>query len=90
MTTTYDHVTPDQLKIIEAYRDHLFNTGGNDPADLLNDMQRPSTPERANHMASTNIVRFTLAVGVQSQVALLRRLEREGILVRPSPTKATP
>ena len=76
----YPHVIPDQLRICAEYG-HLFhNTGGNDPADLLNDLQRPHTAERPNYMASTNVVRFTLAVGVQSQVYLIAKLERIGAL----------
>lgn len=79
-TEKYEHVSAAQQRIVALYG-HLFtNTGGNDPCDLLNDMQRPSTDERPNYMASTNIVRFILAVGVQSQVALLAHLEREGWL----------
>lgn len=80
LTEKYPHVSAQQLRIIDLYGSLFTNTGGSEPAALLNDMQRPSTDERPNYMASTNIVRFTLAVGVQSQVALIARLEIAGAL----------
>lgn len=64
----------DTDEIIAAYGHLLTNTGGNDPAELLDDLAKD------RRMASTNVVRFTLAVAVQSQVDLLKRLHREGLL----------
>ena len=68
-------VHPKDIALIEKYREHFHNTGGNDPADLLNDLYG-----KDEHMMSTNIVRFTLAVSIQSQMGLLRRLEDQGLL----------
>lgn len=79
-TDKYPDVTDSQKDICARFGHLLTNTGGNDPVDLLQDMQRPGTDARPNRLASTNVVRFTLAVGVQSQVWLLQRLEREGLL----------
>lgn len=80
----FPDVYPWQLEIIERYGDMLHNTGGNDPRDLLQRYQRPDTPGRPNRLASTNVVVFTLAVGVAGQIALLSNLERKGRLgVRP-------
>lgn len=76
----FPHVYAWQLTLLEKYGHLLTNTGGNDPADLLNDLQRPGTDERPNRLMSSNIVRFTLAVGVASQVSLLSALEKGGLL----------
>lgn len=78
--TTPPHVREWQEAIVQKYGHLLSNTGGNDPLELLSDFQRPSTDERPNRLMSTNVVRFTLAVAVESQVGLLAKLEREGLL----------
>lgn len=80
-TEKYPHVTDLQRDIVARYGEHLNNTGGNDPLDLLNRLANP----KSRNLATTNIVVFTLAVSVQSQVGLLAHLEREGILTPPSP-----
>lgn len=77
---TYQYVSDDALRIIAAYEDLFVNTGGNPAAELLEDLQRPSTDERPNNLLAVNEVRFMLAISVQSQVSLLLRLEREGFI----------
>lgn len=76
----YPHVRPWQFPVVEKYEGLLVNTGGNDALDLLNDMQRPGTDTRPNRLMSTNVVRFTLAVAVQSQVQLLHLMDEKGML----------
>lgn len=80
-TEKYPHVHDWQWPLIEMYGDLLNNTGGNLSEDLLNDLQRPSTNERPNRLASTNIVRFTLAAEVQSQLVLLHCLREKRFLL---------
>ena len=65
---------PEITKAIETYGHLLNNTGGNPPAELLEDLR---DDER---MFSTNIMRYLLAVAVQSQLTLLIRLRNEGLL----------
>lgn len=65
-----------QHDVLEQYGDLLNNTGGNDPRDLLEDFL---VDER---MASANVVRFTLAVAVGSQVQLLAALMEAGLIPR--------
>lgn len=63
------------LNAIEKYGELLNNTGGNPPAELLEDLR---DDER---MFSTNIVRYLLAMAVKSQVTLILRLQAEGLLI---------
>lgn len=79
-TATYPHVREWQRPLVEQYGRLFNNTGGNDPLGLLNDLQNPGTDDRPNRLASVNVVRFTLAVAVQTQVNLLHRLVEEGLL----------
>ena len=65
--------------VVEKYRDQFTNTGGNDPLELLLDLQ-PYTNGRDNRLMTTNIVRFVLAVGIQAQVGLIRSLIDAGKL----------
>lgn len=67
-------INPEDARVAQKYAHLLNNTGGNDPMDLL----RRLDTER--NLATTNIFVFTLAAAVQSQVTLLRRLEKEGML----------
>ena len=62
------------LAILNNYGSLLNNTGGNDPAELLEDFY--------NHenMFATNIVRYLLAMAVLAQVTLIKTLIREGLL----------
>lgn len=83
MSNTHIPLSDNHVAILEAYGEHLANTGGNEPAELLLDMQ-PFKDGRPNHLMQTNIVRFVLAVGIESQVLLLARLIRSGII--PAPT----
>lgn len=54
---------------------HLFNnTGGNDVEDLW---KRYHTEK---NMAFSNIVLFTMCASVESQINLIMRLKREGLL----------
>ena len=78
MSDNFPDVRPRQREIVERYGDLFTNTGGNDPLDLLQDLQRPGTDDRPNRLASSNVVRFTLAVAAQAQAALLARLEDLG------------
>lgn len=77
MSPQFEHITLEEHQIIQSY-EHLFNnTGGNDPAELLNDLKGPG----GGRMMQTNIVRYLLAFAVMSQVTLLRSLRREKKLV---------
>lgn len=75
-TDKYPHVDECTKRIVKKYETLLTNTGGNDPLDLLNDLYKPEP----NNLMAVNIVRFTLAVGIQSQVGLLHLLEKNGRL----------
>ena len=66
--------------IVKEFGPALNNTGGNEPLDLLNDFLNPGTDTRPNRMMVTNVVRFTLASMVFSQVSLLGQLRKEGHL----------
>ena len=68
-----------QARLIDQFGDILVNTGGNDPRDLISDLATDK------NMMSTNIVRFILAAGVSSQVALLERMEKEALLLPKTP-----
>ena len=68
--TEYPYVSARELSVIERFESVLVNTGGNDPRELINDLGDP----KHARMMSTNVVRFVLAVAVQSQVRCLRRL----------------
>jgi hypothetical protein len=72
----YPHVKDWQRDIVARYGEHLTNTGGNDPLDLINDLQDPAQVG----FGRTNMPRFVLAVAVDAQVALLSVLELRGIL----------
>ncbi|MFG3710976.1 hypothetical protein [Micromonospora sp. NPDC047730] len=63
---------------MEPYRDLIVNTGGNEVEELINDL---NTDRR---MMRTNVVRFSLAVAVRSQVSLLAGLREAGLLRRES------
>jgi len=79
----YPHVAtqaPWAFKVVDHYGSKLNNTGGNDPLDLLNDYLNPGTNDRPNRLMTTNIVRFTLASMVWSQVQLLQLLLADGTL----------
>lgn len=65
-------MTEDQL--IARYGTFLVNTGGNDPAGLLH---RLATEK---HLAATNIVVFTMATAVRSQLQLLAKLHDASLL----------
>ena len=75
----YHFVHPKDIEILDQFEDHFANTGGNPPADLLNDLNGAA----GKYFASTNVVRFTLAVGVQGQLALIKRLTAAGLLTAP-------
>jgi hypothetical protein len=60
---------------LEHFREFIVNTGGNPVEELIRDL------DRDKNMMRTNVVRFVLAVAVQSQVALLRKLELDGKLI---------
>ena len=62
------------LAILNNYGTFLNNTCGNDPAELLLDFYNHE------HMFSTNIVRYLLAMAVLAQVTLIKTLIREGLL----------
>lgn len=68
---------------MKPYLKHLTNTGGNDPQELLDDLKTDK------HMASSNIVRFTLASCVLAQVQFLARLN-EGRHLIAVPLKLAP
>lgn len=56
---------------MEPYRKHIKNTGGNSVEELMNDRTCD---------ISNNAVRAALCVAIQSQVALLEHLHRDGLL----------
>lgn len=64
----------DTLRVIKDFGDLLNNTGGNPPAELLEDFQN------SERLFATNIVRYLLAAAVNSQVNLILRLQKEGLL----------
>lgn len=64
----------DTLRAIKDFGDLLNNTGGNPPAELLEDFQNNE------RLFATNIVRYLLATAVDSQVNLILRLQKEGLL----------
>jgi len=72
----YPHVAEWELGIVVKYGHLLNNTGGNPPAELLDDLSNPGE----KNMARTNLPRFVLAAAVQSQVILIARLQAEGLL----------
>lgn len=53
------------VELATKYGELLVNTGGNDPVELVADL------DLDKHMMTTNVVRFVLAVGVQSQLLVL-------------------
>ena len=63
------------LKAIETYGKFLNNTGGNPPAELLENLR---DDER---MFTTNVVRYLLAFAVKAQVSLIITLQKEGVLL---------
>jgi hypothetical protein len=63
---------------MEPYRDLFENTGGNSVEELMD-----------HEFTNANIVRGTLAVCVESQVILLRRLRAKGLLTG-VPTEEVP
>lgn len=69
----FPHVSDWQARVVAKYGHRLKSTGGNDPLDLLNDLQRPESK-----LIITNLPRWSLAFAVSSQVALLRDLDEEG------------
>lgn len=72
----YPHLTEMEIELVTRYG-HLFNnTGGNEPIELLHDLVDP----KQRGIASTNMPRFVLAVGIQCQTFLMARLERDGLL----------
>ena len=62
------------LAILNNYGSLLNNTGGNPPAELLEDFYHHE------NMFATNIVRYVLAMAVYAQVALIKTLIREELL----------
>lgn len=59
---------------VKPFRGMLLNTGGNDPEELLYRL------ENERNLASTNIFVFTMAVSVESQVKLIKKLIHKGKL----------
>lgn len=58
---------PNYVELAAKYGDLLVNTGGNDPLELVADL------DLDKNMMTTNVVRFVLAVGVQSQLLVLSK-----------------
>ena len=77
----YPHTTETQRRIVATYGEHLNNTGGNDPLDLL---ERIATQER---LLSTNLPVAILAMSVSSQITLLATLEKAGAIGGPEFTE---
>ena len=72
----FEHVSDVDKIVIDHYREFFNNTGGNDPVELLDDLQS----EHGANMMQTNVVRYLLAFAVHSQTILIKRLMREGRL----------
>ena len=72
----YPHVPGWAFDVVDIYGDHLNSTGGNDPLSLVNDLNNPNN----RNFAKVNIVRFTLAAQVWSQLLLLSRLRQKEVL----------
>lgn len=70
------YVTTRERELCGKYGHLLTNTGGNDPLELLDDLNDPTY----KNFASTNLPRFVLAASVSAQIGLLMRLERDGRL----------
>ena len=62
------------LAILNNYGSLFNNTGGNPPAELLEDIYNNK------NLFATNIVRGLLAMAVLAQVTLIKTLIREGLL----------
>lgn len=65
---------------MEPYRHMIGNTGGNTVEDLLHRL------DTEKYLSQTNIIVFTMAATVRSQVTLLSSLHRAGLLVTPEVT----
>ena len=76
----FPHVPEWCFPVVDRFGSLLNNTGGNDPLDLLNDFLRRGTEDRPNRLMTTNVVRWSLAMGVYCQVILLRDLVDKGFL----------
>ena len=63
------------LAILNNYGTLLNNTGGNDPIELLLDYYNN------DRRTSINIVRHMLAFATNVQVNLIKRLQKEGLLI---------
>ena len=64
---------------MESYREHFCNTGGNSLEDLMQDEEVALW---------SNAMRFMLVACVDSQVTLLERLHKVGLLPAPALTQA--
>lgn len=60
-------------KWMESYREYITNTGGNTVEDLMNDH---------SSNASNNVMRAGLIVSVESQIVLLHKLYKKGLLLQ--------
>lgn len=76
----YPFVYSWQWVLIDRYGERLTNTGGNPPAELLNDLQNPGSDERPNRLLTTNVVRYLMAFGIAAQLSLLAELTKNGDL----------
>ncbi len=65
-----------QVPILEKYGHLLNNTGGNPPAELINELQG----QKGARLMQVNIVRYLLAFGVSTQVSLLHDLLKQDLL----------
>ena len=65
----YNTVEDGEWEVLEEFGEMLANTGGNDPADLIHRLRTEK------HLMVTNVVVFTLATAVMSQVDLIQRLK---------------
>lgn len=83
-TATENLTTPDPEtdqerteRIAATYGEHLVNTGGNDPLDLLHRL------ETEKNLLATNLPVAMLAISVSSQISMIKRLENAGLLPKP-------
>jgi hypothetical protein len=65
-----------QIPILQKWGHLLNNTGGNAPADLLNQIQS----QKGADLLQTNLPVYLLAFGVHTQIQVIHTLQSRGII----------
>lgn len=63
---------------MEIYREHLTNTGGNSVESLMNDTKTNGF---------NNLIRASMIISIESEIALLVRLYKRGLLNKDGDSK---